>query len=136
MTDQTEEALPSAKRRRVRKGTRSCWECKRRKIRCLFAAPGDITCIGCHHRRGPCVSQDMPENLAPATKGSRHLSDRIARIEDAFKDWLVAPQHEYSKITCVKASREILMRFIAHPQLQHLVVVLPARGYFLPSPRP
>lgn len=85
------EEMPSAKRRRVRKGTRSCWECKRRKIRCLFASPDDDTCIGCHHRRALCVSQDMPEDLSPAKKGNRHLSDRIGRIEDVLKDWLARP---------------------------------------------
>ncbi|KAL6232097.1 hypothetical protein BDW75DRAFT_243308 [Aspergillus navahoensis] len=93
MVNQAEEAVPSAKRRRVRKGTRSCWECKRRKIRCLFAAPDDATCIGCHHRHAPCVSQEMPEDLSPATKGNRNLSERIARIEDAMKDWLAAKPH-------------------------------------------
>ncbi|KAL4778458.1 hypothetical protein BJX76DRAFT_362717 [Aspergillus varians] len=93
MVDQAKEAAPLAKRRRVRKGTRSCWECKRRKIRCLFAAPDDVTCIGCYHRRAPCVSQEMSEDLSPASKGNRHLSDRIARIEDVMKDWLVARPH-------------------------------------------
>ncbi|KAL4738535.1 hypothetical protein BDV11DRAFT_205910 [Aspergillus similis] len=87
MVEQAEET-PLAKRRRVRKGTRSCWECKRRKIRCLFAAPDDVACISCQHRRSPCVSQEMPEALSPARRGNRHLSDRIARIEDAIKDWL------------------------------------------------
>ncbi|KAH6850600.1 hypothetical protein B0I37DRAFT_444599 [Chaetomium sp. MPI-CAGE-AT-0009] len=31
-------------RKKVRKGTRSCWECKRRKVRCVFAAPMDTIC--------------------------------------------------------------------------------------------
>ncbi|GIJ99639.1 hypothetical protein Aspvir_003640 [Aspergillus viridinutans] len=83
---------PSAKRRRVRKGTRSCWECKRRKIRCIFSSPDDVACIGCQHRRAPCVSQDMPEDLSPARKGNRHLSERIAKVEDFIKDF-VASKH-------------------------------------------
>ncbi|KAF7157293.1 hypothetical protein CNMCM5623_001416 [Aspergillus felis] len=83
---------PSAKRRRVRKGTRSCWECKRRKIRCIFSSPDDVACIGCQHRRAPCVSQDMPEDLSPARKGNRHLSERIAKVEDFIKDF-VARKH-------------------------------------------
>ncbi|KAF2690143.1 C6 zinc finger domain protein [Lentithecium fluviatile CBS 122367] len=77
-----------AKRKKVRKGTRSCWECKRRKIRCIFASSEDDTCIGCQRRRAPCVSQDMPEDLSPARKGNRHLSERIARVEDVMKDFL------------------------------------------------
>jgi len=80
----------SAKRRKLRKGTRSCWECKRRKIRCIFAAPEDATCIGCQRRRAPCISQEMPEDLAPAKKGNRHLSERITRVEDFMKDFLAS----------------------------------------------
>ncbi|PYH94692.1 C6 zinc finger domain protein [Aspergillus ellipticus CBS 707.79] len=86
----TQESL--AKRRRVRKGTRSCWECKRRKIRCIFASPDDGTCIGCQHRRAPCISQDMPENLSPARKGNRHLSDRISKVEDFIKGFVASNQ--------------------------------------------
>ena len=78
----------SAKRRKVRKGTRSCWECKRRKIRCIFASPNDATCLGCQRRRATCVSQDMPEELSPPKTGNRHLSLRIARVEDFMKDFL------------------------------------------------
>jgi len=78
----------SAKRRKVRKGTRSCWECKRRKIRCIFASFEDVTCIGCQRRRAPCVSQEMPEDLSPARKGNRHLGERVARVEDVMKDFL------------------------------------------------
>ncbi|KAH8904900.1 hypothetical protein BR93DRAFT_945897 [Coniochaeta sp. PMI_546] len=78
------------KRRKVRKGTRSCWECKRRKIRCIFASSDDATCIGCQRRRAPCVTQEMPEELAPAKKGNRHLSDRIARVEDFMKEYLAS----------------------------------------------
>ncbi|PKX97795.1 uncharacterized protein P174DRAFT_364906 [Aspergillus novofumigatus IBT 16806] len=83
---------PSAKRRRVRKGTRSCWECKRRKIRCIFLSPDDVTCIGCQNRRAPCVGQDLPEDLSPSRKGNQHLSERIARVEDFIKDF-VASKH-------------------------------------------
>ncbi|GFG27596.1 hypothetical protein IFM61606_07641 [Aspergillus udagawae] len=84
---------PSAKRRRVRKGTRSCWECKRRKIRCIFSSSEDVACIGCQHRGAPCVSQDMPEDLSPARKGNRHLSERIAKIEDFIKDFVASSKH-------------------------------------------
>lgn len=75
----------SAKQRKVRKGTHSCWECKRRKIRCIFLSLGDVACIGCQRRRTTCVSQDMPEALSPARKGNRYLSERIARVEDVVK---------------------------------------------------
>jgi hypothetical protein len=80
----------SAKRRKVRKGTRCCWECKRRKIRCIFASSEDVTCLSCQRRRTPCVSQDMPEDLSPARKGNRHLGERIARVEDFMKGLLAS----------------------------------------------
>lgn len=85
-----EEPETSAKRRKVRKGTQSCWECKRRKIRCIFASSEDVTCIGCQRRRTPCVSQEMPEDLSPAKTGNRHLGERIARVEDFMKDFLAS----------------------------------------------
>lgn len=85
-----EEQEIATKRRKVRKGTQSCWECKRRKIRCIFASSKDVTCIGCQRRRAPCVSQEMPEELSPAKSGNRHLGERIARVEDFMKDLLAS----------------------------------------------
>ncbi|KAK3361939.1 C6 zinc finger domain protein [Lasiosphaeria ovina] len=79
-----------AKRRKVRKGTRSCWECKRRKIRCIFESLDHDVCLGCERRRAPCVSQDLPEELAPEKKGNRHLGERIARVEELMKDLLAS----------------------------------------------
>ncbi|KAL2197752.1 hypothetical protein P885DRAFT_34778 [Corynascus similis CBS 632.67] len=55
-------------RKKVRKGTRSCWECKRRKIRCVFATPADTICSMCKRRGSACVSQELPDTpLTPAT---------------------------------------------------------------------
>ena len=79
-----------AKRRKVRKGTQSCWECKRRKIRCIFASSDDVTCLGCQRRRAACVSQLMPEELSPVRKGNRHLGERIARVKDFIEDLLAS----------------------------------------------
>lgn len=78
----------SGKRRRIRKGTRSCWECKRRKIKCIFASGEDVTCLNCQRRRVPCVSQEVPEDLSLARKSNWHLGERIARVEDLLKDIL------------------------------------------------
>ncbi|OIW22576.1 hypothetical protein CONLIGDRAFT_215274 [Coniochaeta ligniaria NRRL 30616] len=114
----------SAKRRKVRKGTRSCWECKRRKIRCIFASTEDVTCIGCQRRRAPCVTQEMPEDLAPAKKGNRHLSDRIAKVEDFMKEYLA------SKHVGVTDDAEVRLRQDGHPSSD----VLPDRpSYLTPS---
>ncbi|KAI0193462.1 hypothetical protein F4808DRAFT_464811 [Astrocystis sublimbata] len=80
---------PTAKRRKVRKGTRSCWECKRRKVKCVFEGDCDV-CLGCQRRRTPCVAQELPEDLAPASIGSRHLSHRISRVEDLVNGFLAS----------------------------------------------
>ncbi|KAH8905234.1 hypothetical protein BR93DRAFT_775160 [Coniochaeta sp. PMI_546] len=60
------------KRRRVRKGTQSCWECKRRKIRCTFVAPTEAVCDGCKSRQVECISQefyvDNAETRGPTDK--------------------------------------------------------------------
>ncbi|CAI6099244.1 unnamed protein product [Clonostachys chloroleuca] len=57
--DEDATATPSRKRRKIRKGTQSCWECKRRKIRCTFATPAENTCDGCRSRRTKCISQEF-----------------------------------------------------------------------------
>ncbi|CAK7217209.1 hypothetical protein SCUCBS95973_003068 [Sporothrix curviconia] len=75
------DASPEPKRRKVRKGTHTCWECKRRKVRCTFASPGDAVCIGCTKRCLPCVSQEFPEDQTTATVKSRLVGDRIVRVE-------------------------------------------------------
>ncbi|KAI1629981.1 putative Zn(II)2Cys6 transcription factor [Exophiala viscosa] len=56
-----DDSEPEPKRRRVRKGTHSCWECKRRKVRCNFASAADTICITCRRRGTKCVSQELPE---------------------------------------------------------------------------
>ncbi|ROV95061.1 hypothetical protein VPNG_09492 [Cytospora leucostoma] len=88
-TAKPNQETPS-KRRKVRKGTRSCWECKRRKIRCIFTSSEDATCIGCQRRRVPCVSQDMPEDLSPGRNTNRNLGERIAKVEDYMRGLLAA----------------------------------------------
>lgn len=54
------------KRRKVRKGTQSCWECKRRKVRCVFNTT-ETTCQNCRRRGTACISQDLPDAFNPIT---------------------------------------------------------------------
>nr|WHS04495.1 transcription factor [Phaeosphaeriaceae sp. CF-150626] len=76
---------PETKRRKVRRGTHSCWECKRRKIRCSFAAPSDHACVGCRRRGATCLSQqDVDERAAvawTAVTEDRRMGDRMVRVE-------------------------------------------------------
>ena len=87
--EQSNTVMPNAEllltKRKVRKGTRSCWECKRRKIRCIIPATGDAKCDFCQRRRVPCAGQEIPEALALPKKGNRGINDRMARVEDVVK---------------------------------------------------
>ncbi|CAG8295133.1 unnamed protein product [Penicillium olsonii] len=79
---------PTLKRRKVRKGTRSCWECRRRKEKCTFDSSADI-CIRCHRRGSKCVGQEFPEtcdsvNLLPQ-EGDCVAKD--SRVDDACKQF-------------------------------------------------
>lgn len=72
---------PEAKRRKIRKGTRSCWECKRRKIRCNFGSAADTVCIGCQRRGTHCLSQEYPEEASRPAEKNQQIGDRIVRVE-------------------------------------------------------
>jgi hypothetical protein len=57
-----------AKRRKLRKGTTSCWDCKKRKVRCIFDATSSTLCIACRRRNAPCIRQDQPEEELEARR--------------------------------------------------------------------
>jgi hypothetical protein len=68
--------------RKVRKGTRSCWHCKRRKVRCIFAYGDDTVCISCRRRGTTCVGQQYAEETAPPLERAGRVADeRIVRME-------------------------------------------------------
>ncbi|KKO97935.1 hypothetical protein THAR02_09962 [Trichoderma harzianum] len=69
------------KRRKVRKGTRSCWECRRRKLKCIFGSPADTTCISCKRRGAKCVDQQFPEHISTPLDRSLQMGDRVVRVE-------------------------------------------------------
>ena len=70
----------TSERRKVRKGTQSCWECKRRKVRCTLAAPRDVACEGCKRRGTLCVSQEFAY-VGTSTSSTRQVGDRLGRVE-------------------------------------------------------
>ncbi|OQE45892.1 hypothetical protein PENCOP_c001G00578 [Penicillium coprophilum] len=89
-------AESEAKRRKIRKGTKSCWECKKRKMKCVYADPSspadaEVICIGCQRRHCKCVSQEFEfvdgrEIAGPLERKGRHHTsgkgnDRVARVE-------------------------------------------------------
>ncbi|OHE90582.1 hypothetical protein CORC01_14129 [Colletotrichum orchidophilum] len=69
------------KKRKVRKGTRSCWQCRKRKIRCEFASNEEQTCNGCQARGAVCVSQEFTDD-EPSGPPERGLAQRLGRLEE------------------------------------------------------
>ncbi|KAL7812169.1 hypothetical protein V8C44DRAFT_329921 [Trichoderma aethiopicum] len=67
--------------RRVRKGTRSCWECKRRKIRCSFQPGNSATCTWCISHNLVCVSQRFRDEASDASR-NQSLDERMTRMEN------------------------------------------------------
>ncbi|KAL1874404.1 hypothetical protein VTK73DRAFT_330 [Phialemonium thermophilum] len=79
------------RKRSLRKGTRSCWACKRRKEKCSFEQ-GD-TCAGCLRRGTKCVSQQFADddqrvttNAATATR-LRRIEDMVAQLSSQIQSW-------------------------------------------------
>ncbi|SPJ72103.1 uncharacterized protein FTOL_01831 [Fusarium torulosum] len=76
---------PPAKRRKVRKGTRSCWECRRRKIKCQFANEDDPVCTGCIQRESNCVSQEYVAPTPTSVTQDKRLAQRLGRLEELME---------------------------------------------------
>ena len=67
------------KKRKVRKGTQSCWECKRRKSKCSFSNSGTgSVCDSCTRRGTRCIGQEYAEDPASTRQ---QLGDRLGRVE-------------------------------------------------------
>lgn len=75
------QSAAKAKRRKIRKGTHSCWECRQRKMKCTFNLPTDDTCSRCHRRGIKCVSQEYPEEVTTISDRNLRMGDRIAKVE-------------------------------------------------------
>ncbi|QYS92877.1 Zn(2)-C6 fungal-type domain-containing protein [Trichoderma simmonsii] len=77
-------------RRKLRRGTTSCWECKRRKTRCHFEQSSSA-CVSCKRRGSKCVLQhieeclgtqaaEQPNHHANAGKRMEHLEDMVDQL--------------------------------------------------------
>ncbi|KAL4929710.1 uncharacterized protein BDV17DRAFT_297928 [Aspergillus undulatus] len=71
----------STKRRKIRKGTASCWECRRRKVRCSLVDSPESVCRACQRRGTKCITQDLPDEgdqdilSAPRAPASPRIRD-------------------------------------------------------------
>ncbi|KPM43734.1 hypothetical protein AK830_g2774 [Neonectria ditissima] len=65
--------------RKARKGTKSCTECRRRKVACSWTSEHDAACRRCEERGSSCVAQVF---ASPSTSVRRAgTRDRVSRLE-------------------------------------------------------
>lgn len=69
------------KRRKIRKGTFSCWECKHRKTRCEFESASNTTCLSCQRRGLPCISQECAD---PESNSRDDAEEHVVHLESLF----------------------------------------------------
>jgi len=79
--------------RRLRKGTRSCQECRNRKLKCTWTGDDSAVCNNCATRSRPCVAQGptlQTFETAPVT-----ARDRIRQVENEVRSlWSVVRRLE------------------------------------------
>ncbi|KAJ5717237.1 hypothetical protein N7488_002883 [Penicillium malachiteum] len=76
MSPNSTDSMPAS--HKIRKGTTSCWQCKRRKKRCEFGLQSTSTCSNCQRFGLTCTSQAFEER---DTNESKVLSQRIDQVE-------------------------------------------------------
>ncbi|KIW01654.1 uncharacterized protein PV09_06839 [Verruconis gallopava] len=80
------------RKKKMRKGTHSCFECRRRKIRCIFTPDNPSVCTECFARGSRCIDQESadPDIIVDHRK---NLRERVARLE-ALIETLVEDKSE------------------------------------------
>ncbi|PVH97793.1 hypothetical protein DM02DRAFT_616265 [Periconia macrospinosa] len=108
-----EVSLPT--RKKMRKGTHSCFECRRRKIRCIFPPDNPDVCSECFARGSRCVDQEHadPDVVVDHRK---NLRERVSRLE-ALVDSLLEEKTERSTsdVTSVSSKPPNLISKDAYP---------------------
>ncbi|KAL4742141.1 hypothetical protein BDV11DRAFT_203025 [Aspergillus similis] len=126
-------AVPTKKRRKIRKGTTSCWECKRRKVRCsLVDSPSGI-CKACQRRGTKCLTQDYPdeEEVDIAPEGWRMARVLELSSPDVADSPGLDPGSQIQRITAdSERDRRSISTSLADPYAsisQELYASLPSR---------
>ncbi|KEQ68687.1 hypothetical protein M436DRAFT_33452, partial [Aureobasidium namibiae CBS 147.97] len=86
----------------LRKGTKSCAECKRRKVRCVWPADTTQVCSNCQIRDHPC----SPQTLIPSTDSNLSVSEsqRTRVLEDEVNLlWAAVRSLEATLTSCARA---------------------------------
>ncbi|KAI4183802.1 MAG: hypothetical protein L6R41_005181 [Letrouitia leprolyta] len=80
ITTPSSESSDSHPRKRMRKGTHSCLECRRRKIRCIFE-PDASTCNRCIHKGQSCTQQEYGDAKAMGADKRKSVRERTSELE-------------------------------------------------------
>lgn len=77
----------------MRKGTKSCLECRRRKIKCTFEPARTAICNECYARGSTCIDQEHGDlqshsQTAVSEQSSYSLRERVTQLEDLVKQVL------------------------------------------------
>lgn len=93
-------------RKKMRKGTKSCLECRRRKIRCTPQPGGSSVCRECHARGSTCIDQEHgdPEAVDHAADPSYNLRERVSQLEALVKDALARRSEDNSENAAIHPS--------------------------------
>ncbi len=79
-------------RKKMRKGTKSCLECRRRKIKCTFEPGSTAVCQECYARGSTCIDQEHGDpqaaNSTAATDQTYSLRERVTQLEGLVKEVL------------------------------------------------
>ncbi|KAJ5902088.1 hypothetical protein N7495_002616 [Penicillium taxi] len=76
--------------KKMRKGTKSCSECRRRKIRCTYNSDCPDACNECRLRGSKCITQEHGSedpHIVPSAQAERYsLRERVTYLENVVKD--------------------------------------------------
>lgn len=75
---------PTVGRKKMRKGTQSCTECRRRKVRCIFPLGDSSVCSPCSTRGSRCIDQ-RDETVVKAEDEKMTLRERVTRLESLLE---------------------------------------------------
>lgn len=79
-------------RKKMRKGTRSCLECRRRKIKCNFEPGRPAICNECYARGSTCIDQEHGDTQTHAQttieQSNYSLRERVSQLEGLVKQVL------------------------------------------------
>lgn len=84
-------------RKKMRKGTKSCIECRRRKIKCTFEPGRTSICNECFARGSTCIDQEhgdissftnQSSNSTSKDEQNSALKERVTYLEDLVKQVL------------------------------------------------